>query len=186
MNSEGGLVQLKISRKALLLVSQIIAGLVAVSVILLFQLGAFAGHGNLKPKSTSEPTNVAPTLLEAPKPTPTEKVPVEEVVDPLDPGISGFNGETPAQRACQEQMRTSAEAANAVLRQAWQLWDQALALENTASTTADAAEAANLFAQAEVLKAEHIRLNDLGIQMQAERFGGHSGMGCGPNGIYYF
>lgn len=174
-----------ISKKFIIFGSQIIAGLIVLAFVLIFQLGAFAGSNDVTPSSTSVPDGVSPTLLEAPKPSPIQTVTAEVTEEPDNAGSSNFNGETPASRACAEQMRASGEAANAVLRQASQLWDQMLALEAAAAASTDPIQAENLRAQASALEAESLRLNDQGIQMQADRFGGHRGMGCDSNGIFY-
>lgn len=174
------------TRKGIILLSQVVAVLVIVAVLLIVQIGAFAGPGKEEFKSNSEPTDVAPTLLVASKTPDAPAQVVESSQPPMGDVAQSGNGVTPAQKACEDQMKSSADAANAVLRQAWQLWDQLIALQNAAAASLDPVEAANLYAQADALMAEHQRLNDLGIQMDRDRFGGHSGMGCNSNGVYYF
>lgn len=173
------------TRKSIILLSQIVAALVILSGVVLFQIGAFAGAGNQVQKNILQPTDISPTMLVATK-VPDAPAPAEENSQPpTDGGASDGSAGQSAMQACVEQLKASADAASAVSRQAWQIWDQIIALQNAAAATTDATESANLYAQAEALRPEYERLNNLGIQMFEDRLAGHNGMGCGPNGLFY-
>lgn len=173
------------TRKGIFLLSQILASLVILSGVVLVQIGAFAGAGNELEHNTLQPTDISPTMLVATK-EPVPPAPAEENPQPPTDGVvtGGTSGQS-AMQACVEQLKASSDAASAVSRQAWQIWDQIIALQNAAAATTDATESANLLAQAEALRPEYERLNNLGIQMFQDRLAGHNGMGCGPNGLFY-
>ena len=175
--------------KALILLVQIVAALTLVSLLLLSQIGAFAGPGLSSPVSSSEP-QVTPTLLPAPQtPQPAEATPPLEAVSPesgeaFNSYFSG-NSRTPEYIACESQHRAIVDAMSAANNQANQLWTQITSLQNLASASADPNEAAAFNAQADALQPEAERLSTLGTQLWQQLFQGHSGVSCGPDGPVY-
>lgn len=173
-------------KKMIFLFSQLAAVLAIAITFLLFQIGAFAGSSPSSPAEQSIENSELPVILISPTPT-TAIEPADPQAPPAGEGNnSGGNGINPADQACQDFMKSNWDAINAVSSQAWQLWDQKLALEAAAASASDPIEAESLWAQAAAIGAEHTRLNNQAIQMQNDFFGGHTGMGCGPNGIYYW
>lgn len=173
-------------KKIIFLLSQLVAVIALAVTFLLFQIGAFAEPSSTSPSEQSIQESEMPLLITNPTPTPSVKL-LDEATPPADGGnSSNVVGNNSVDQACQDFMKSNWDAINAVSAQAWQLWDQQLALEAAASNATDPVEAENLWAQASTVGAEHIRLNNQAIQMQTDFFGGHTGMGCGPNGIYYW
>lgn len=181
------------SRKTIILVSQIVAGLVVLSILLLTQLGAFAWLGDSGSANSPKPSQAEPAMLTAtntPQASATapapEPAPAEEPSQQVGGNSSQGNGVTPAQKECDAMLKSTFTAAGDLIRQASELWQQINALQSSAAATSDQAESANLQAQANALIPEAQRLNDLSTQMQQERYAGHRGVGCNANGIYYF
>lgn len=177
------------TRKGLILLGQILAVLSVVSVLLLSQIGAFAGPDKTKPVSSTEPHEVSPTMLTATKP-PETTAPAEEVAPPVDDGSyggnAGFSGNTPAYLACQAQHKATMEEAQSVSNQSNQLWNQVNALRNSTANLTDPAEIANLNSQADALQLEADRLGNLSSQLWQQLMQGHRGFSCGPDGPVYF
>ena len=176
-----------ITRKGLILLAQIVAALILVSVLLISQIGAFAGHGKSSSVSSSDP-QITPTMLTASK-TAEAPAPIEASAPPAESesnvGNPGINGNTPAFIACQARHQSLASQAGTYSNQANQLWTQINTLRNAAANSTDPTEATNLNAQADALQPEAERLNNLGVQMWQELFQGHRGVSCGPDGPVY-
>ncbi|MEY4533546.1 MAG: hypothetical protein RI926_1315 [Actinomycetota bacterium] len=169
------------TRKGIILLAQIVAALSVVSMIVLSQIGAFAGADKPKPVSSSEPQEVTPTILTATK-TPEEVAPAEEAAPPVEEDPNGgnpsFKGNTPAYLACKATM----EQAQSVGNQSNQLWNQVSELRNSASNSTDPAEIENFRSQADALQLEANRLAELSNQLWQQLLQGHGGFSCGPDG----
>ena len=177
------------TRKGVILLAQVAAALTLVSVLVLSQIGAFAGSGKSSPINSSAP-QVTPTMLTASQaPQATAPAPPEETVAPesgeLFNGNTSGNGRTSAYLACESQLKGIADAMHAANNQSTQLWAQINSLRNSASASSDPTEAAALNAQADALQPEADRVSNLGTQLWQQLFQGHRGVSCGPDGPVY-
>lgn len=173
------------TRKGLILVAQIVGALTVVSVLLLSQIGAFAGPVKSIPVSSSEPQEAAPKMLTATK-TPELAAPVVEPAPPVEGdsigGNSGGSYMTQAYQECERWHRSTFQAMVSASEQASQLWNQMNSLRSSASSSPDPETANALNAQADALQPEADRLNNLSNQLQQELFQGHHSLSCGPDG----
>jgi hypothetical protein len=174
------------TRKGIFLFAQILAILLIVLVVFLFQIGAFAGPNQANPKTPSAPTGVTPTMLSVTKAQETG-APIEAPPESSDGPVTGNEkfANSPGMIACQTQVKAGMDEMFALNAQASQIMGQVNELRSTASATTDAVEAGNINAQAEALEVEVRRIEERSSQLHQQLFQGHSGFSCTENGISY-
>lgn len=181
------MVKISKSRKLIFFVSQIVVFLLAVTVIVLIQVGAFAKSEKTAVPNHSEPTDAIPTLIvksETPQPA-LEVVTEDSPQLPANSGNSGFGGGSVAEQACVEERRAGQNAIDSVMNEANELWNQVSALQAAAAASTDPTESQNLYSQATALGDRAMGLNELRQQMHDQFWAGHTSWGCGPNGLVF-
>lgn len=172
------------TRKGLILLAQVVAALILVSVLLLSQIGAFAGSKSSIPLNSSKPQDGTPTLLTATN-TPETTTPKEESPPPAEGDTFNGNsggGMSAAYQECQAFQKSTWDQILVIGQQLTDINNQISSLRSSASASVNPEEANSLNSQSDSLQHESDRLSALSSELHFQLFQGHHSFYCGPDG----